>query len=178
MPKARAGPHWPLAACCSSPACGEEQVGVSTAGIPTPTLAAPGAGALVLWHGGAGAAGGSTAPASPGGCPSHRWHRCPPGQCEARATSQGSVTEVAFPRVSGDDPGSLLKAAGTCDGLQDRQGRPLRAAGLGPAGARLRGLQAMRYSAGTRKEWGSNGERARFLRGLTKHARRVGFLHF
>lgn len=47
MPKARAGPRSPLLACCS---CREEEVGVSTAGIPTPTLAVPRAGALILQH--------------------------------------------------------------------------------------------------------------------------------
>lgn len=76
-------------------------------------------------HGGAGAAGRGTALTSPGRSLSHGRHRCPPGQCEARAGSQGSVTEVAFPRVPGGDPGvfgSLLKAAGTCDSLQDGQG--------------------------------------------------------
>lgn len=47
MPKARAGPCSPLLACCS---CRKEEVGVSTAGIPTPTLAVPRADALILQH--------------------------------------------------------------------------------------------------------------------------------
>lgn len=122
MPKARAGPCSPLLACCS---CREEEVGVSTAGIPTPTPAVPGAGALILQHM---AVLGQLAGAQhqpllaglrpTGGTAVRRGS-------EARAASQGSVTEVAFPRVPGGDPGafgSLLKAAGTCDGLQDGQG--------------------------------------------------------
>lgn len=47
VPKARAGPCSPLLACCS---CRKEEVGVSTAGIPTPTLAVSRADALILQH--------------------------------------------------------------------------------------------------------------------------------